>query len=229
MKTQRRLRSRPDNAQAAVDAIGAGDRWPTASTRSRAMQHQLVADGRRHRDQSARSRRNCRRTRAIAPTPTLRRWRKREDRRLYGAGPGQDAAGKEEAARPCVAAMRERSRPGGHSSPYRLREQLPSRCSDRSSRRAASVSSSARRREGRRRVGPRLPRPQHLKARPRRTPSLPHSQPAELRHLGNGANERWPQSFHPYIKPDAQICCIRLSDWLERFKSHLAGIKQTGS
>ena len=27
---------------------------------------------------------------------------------------------------------------GGHSSPYRLRKQLPSRCSDRSSRRAAS-------------------------------------------------------------------------------------------
>ena len=26
----------------------------------------------------------------------------------------------------------------------------------------------------------------------------------------------------PYIKPDARICCIRLSDWLERFKPHLA-------
>jgi hypothetical protein len=29
-------------------------------------------------------------------------------------------------------------------------------------------------------------------------------------------------STQPYIKPDARICCIRLSDWLERFKSHLA-------
>ena len=27
-----------------------------------------------------------------------------------------------------------------------------------------------------------------------RTPSLPHSQPAELRHLGNGATKRWPQA-----------------------------------
>ncbi|MGB3584883.1 MAG: hypothetical protein WBA40_27740, partial [Roseiarcus sp.] len=51
----------------------------------------------------------------------------------------------------------------------------------------------------------------------------PHSQPAELRHLGNGAkNDARKASTQPYIKPDARICCIRLSDWLERFKPHLA-------
>jgi hypothetical protein len=56
--------------------------------------------------------------------------------------------------------MRERIKAGGHSSPYRLRKQLP--------------------------------------------------EPV------------FGQIKQARVKPDARICCIRLSDWLERFKSHLA-------
>ena len=50
-------------------------------------------------------------------------------------------AGEGEGGGARVAAMRERIKAGGHSSPYRLKESsCPSQCSDRSSRRAASVS-----------------------------------------------------------------------------------------
>ena len=52
---------------------GAGDRRPRPR-REAERSTSIGADGRRHRSQSAEPR-NCRRTRAIAPTPTLQRWR----------------------------------------------------------------------------------------------------------------------------------------------------------
>jgi transposase len=64
-----------------------------------------------------------------------------------------------------VAAMREKIKAGGHTSPYRLRKQLPEPVfPDQASARLPPVPL-ARPRQGRLRMGPRLPRPQHLEAR----------------------------------------------------------------
>ena len=67
-----------------------------------------------------------------------------EEREIDGyIAPGRAKhAGEGEGGGARVAAMREKIKAGGHASPYRLRKQLPNRCLDRSSRRAASVSSS---------------------------------------------------------------------------------------
>ena len=60
-----------------------------------------------------------------------------------------------------------------------------------------------------------------LKLAQGRTRPWPHSQPAE-RHLGNGATNDGRKLPPNLTSNGARICCIRLSDWLERFKSHLA-------
>ena len=82
-------------------------------------------------------------------------------------------AGEGEGGGARVAAMRERIKAGGHSSPYRLRKQLPEPVFGqiKAGARLPSVSL-ARRREGRQRVGPRLPRGQYLEVRPGAYPSL---------------------------------------------------------
>ena len=133
-------------------------------------------------------------------------------------------AGEGEGGGARVAAMRERIKAGGHSSPYRLRKQLPE-----------PVFGQIKQARGFRQFLLRgvekvanewgLVCLAHniLKLAQGGPRPWPHSQPAELRHLGNGAtNDGRKASTQPYIKPDARICCIRLSDWLERFKSHLA-------
>ena len=107
------------NAQAAVDATAQvivahgldAKRRPTSVSRSPAVKPIW-----------ARSPRSCRRTPAIAPTPTLRRWRPR-NRGLFRAGAGQ-ARGEGEGGGARVAAMREKIRAGGHEA-YRLRKRLP--------------------------------------------------------------------------------------------------------
>ena len=102
---------------------------------------------------------------------------------------------------------------------------------DQAGARLPSVSL-ARRREGRQRVGPPLPRPQYLEARPGA-----ESVPGRTRNRRSFATSETVQRTmaaqlppQPYIKPDARICCIRLSDWLERFEYPISPrIKQTGS
>ena len=127
-------------------------------------------------------------------------------------------AGEGEGGGARVAAMRERIEAGGHSSPYRLRKQLPE-----------PVFGQIKQARGFRQF---LLRGVEKVANEWGLVCLAHN----LLKLAQGRHdrlsfatsetvqlERWLQSFHPYIKPDARICCIRLSDWLERFKSHLAG------
>ena len=106
------------------------------------------------------SRRNCRRTRAIAGRQPYGDGGTR-DRRLYRAGAGQHA-GEGEGGGVRVAAMREEIKAGGHSSPYRLRKQLPEPVLGQIKQARGFRQFSWRRREGRQRVGPRLPRPQYL-------------------------------------------------------------------
>jgi Transposase DDE domain len=68
-----------------------------------------------------------------------------------------------------VAAMREKISAGGHDTPYRVRKQLPEPVFGQIKQaRGFSSVPDARARQGRPRMGPRLPRPQHAQARPRR-------------------------------------------------------------
>ena len=122
--------------------------------------------------------------------------------------------------------MRERIKAGGHSSPYRLRKQLPEPVFGQIKQTRGFRQFLLR---GIKKVanewGLVSPRPQYLEARPGADPVPGRTpQPAELRHLGNGAtNDGRKASTQPYIKPDARICCIRLSPTgLSGFKSHLA-------
>ena len=111
------------NPQAAVDAT-AQVVSPTASTRSRAIEHQLapMADaieanlGKKPTQLSAG-------TGAFAPTPTLSDGGTR-DRRLYRARAGQARRGGRRRRRPPSPPCAERQRQR-RSSPYRLRKQLP--------------------------------------------------------------------------------------------------------
>ena len=218
------------NAQAAVDAT-AQVIVAHGLDAKQSDQHQLAPMRRRHRSQFGQEADATVGGRGLL----LRRQPCGDggtrDRRLYRAGGGPSTPGKEKAAAPGVAAMRERSRPAGNSSPYRLRKQLPE-----------PVFGQIKQARGFRQFllrgvekvanewGLVCLADNTLESSPKGGPRpLPHSQPAELRHLGNGATNDGRKASTPYIKPDAQICCIRLSDWLERFKSHLAGIKQTGS
>ena len=104
---------------------GAGDRRPRPR-REAERSTSIGADGRRHRSQSGQSssRRNCRRTRAIAPTPTLQRWRNARSTPISRRG-GPSTPGKEKAAAPASPPCAKKFKAGGHSSPYRLRKQLP--------------------------------------------------------------------------------------------------------
>ena len=99
-------------------------------------------------------------------------------------------AGEGEAAAPALPPCAKNRRPGGRSSPYRLRKQLPEPVFGqikqargfrqfllRGVEKVAATSGASV-----------LPRPQYLEAPPRGgLRPMPHSQWAELRHLGNGA------------------------------------------
>ena len=76
-----------------------------------------------------------------------------------------------------------------------------------------------RRREGRQRVGPRLPRPQYLEARPGADPV-----PGRTRNrLSFATSETVQRTMAAKLPPNLTSNRMReLSDWLERFKSHLA-------
>ena len=165
----------------------------------------------------ARSRRNCRWTRAIRRRRPYSDGGTR-DRRLIAPGRPSTREGEGGGAR--VAAMRERMKAGGHSSPYRLRKQLPEPVFGQIKQvRFVSFSCAASRRS--QRVGPRSS-PTISEARPGWTPFLAGLQRAELRHLGNGATNYGRKASTELYQPGSRSCCIRLSDWLERFKSDLA-------
>ena len=102
------------NAQAAVDAT-AQVIVAHGLDAKQSDQHQLAPIADAIEANLGRSRRNCRRTRAIAPTPTLRRWRNR-DRRLYRAGAGQARGGRRRRRRPRRRHAR-KSRPAGAPAP----------------------------------------------------------------------------------------------------------------
>ena len=208
------------NAQAAVDAMAQSDRRPRPR-REAERSNQLARSPTPSKPIWARSRRNCRRTRLIARRQPCGDGGTR-DRRLYRAGRAKHA-GKEKPTRR-VAAMRERIKAGGHSSPYRLRKQPPEPVFGQIKQARGFRQFLLRGVEkvanewGLGRLAHNILKPAQGRIRP-----WPHSQPAKLGHLGNGAtNDGRKASTQPYIKPDARICCIRLSDWLERFKSHLA-------
>ena len=110
------------NAQAAVDAT-AQVIVAHGLDAKQSDQHQLAPSPTPSKPISARSRRNCRRTRAIAPTPTLRRWRNARSTPISRRG-GPSTRGKEKAAAPASPPCA-KIKAGGHSSPYRLRKQLP--------------------------------------------------------------------------------------------------------
>ena len=146
------------------------------------------------------------------------------DRRLYSSAPGwAKHAGEGEGGGARVAAMR-KNQGWWALQPLPLKK-AAARAGVRTDQAGARLPVSLR---GVEKVanerGLRPPGPhKYSEARPGRTRPWPHSQLAELRHLGNGAtNDARKASTQPYIKPDARICCIRLSDWLERLKPHLA-------
>ena len=118
-----------------------------------------------------------------------------------------------------VAAMRAKIKADGHASPYRLRKQLPEPVFGqiKQARQLPPVPL-ARRREGRRRMGPRLPRPQCLEAgpgadfvpgRPRnrmshrqsRTKALPER---VLRHHLGQKSQEWPETPPKALRPPSK-------------------------
>ena len=154
------------NAQAAVDAeaqvivahgLDAKLKRPASTD----------ADGRRGRSQHGpQTQAGLGRRRLLFATPISRRWRAR-DRRLHRAGrakhPTEGEGGSDR-----VAAMREKIKAGGHESPYRLRKQLPEPVFGQIKQARGFRQFLLRgARQGRQRVGPRLPRPQYAEARPR--------------------------------------------------------------
>ena len=208
------------NAQAAVDAT-AQVIVAHGLDAKQSDQHQL-RDGRRHRSQSGQEAdRNCRRSRSSAATQPYGDGGTRYRRQIARCGPS--TPGKDKRWRP--RRRHARKNQGRRAlQPLPLKKQLPEPVFGQIKQAAASVSSLAWRREGRQRAG--LVCLAHnisklAQGGPRPWPS---SQPAQLRHLGNGAtNDGRQASTQSYIKPDARICCIRLSDWLARFESHPAG------
>ena len=136
-------------------------------------------------------------------------------------------AGEGEGGGARVAAMRERIKAGGHSSPYRLRKQLPE-----------PVFGQIKQARGFRQF---LLRGVEKVANEWGLVCLAHNilklagadpVPGRTRNRLSFATSETVQRtmaaklHQPYIKPDARICCIRLSDWLERFKSHLPGLSR---
>ena len=106
--------------------------------------------------------------RLSAPKPTLRRSRNARSHAYIATGPGQARGrGRSNVAGHSSPPCAENSRSPGTRSPYRLSKQIARAGlrTDQAGARLPSVSL-ARRREGRQRVGPRLPRPQYLEARP---------------------------------------------------------------
>ena len=124
------------NAQAAVDAT-AQVIVAHGLDAKQSDQHQLTPIADAIEAYWARSRSNCRLTPSIAPTPTLRRWRSAASTPI-SRRVGPSTQGKEKAAAPASPPSARRSRPA--ATPARTAS-CPSRCSDRSSRRAGSVSS----------------------------------------------------------------------------------------
>ena len=159
------------NAQAAVDAT-AQVIVAHGLDAKQSDQHQFGADGRRHRSQSGQEADATVGGRGLL----LRRQPYGDggtrDRRLYRAGAGQARRGRRRRRRP-------RRRHARKNQGRRALQPLPLKKAaaragvrtDQAGARLPSVSL-ARRREGRQRVGPRLPRPQYLKLAQGRTPSL---------------------------------------------------------
>ena len=157
------------NAQAAVDATS-----PVIVAHGldakHSDQHQLAPIADAIEATSSRSPRGCRRTPAIAPTPTLRRWSDARSTPLSRRG-GPSTLRKEKAAarrrrrrahrRP--ARENQRRRPRKPLSPEEATARAGVR-PDQAGARLAPVPD-ARRRESRRRSGPRPPRPQPPEAR----------------------------------------------------------------
>ena len=200
------------NAQAAVDAT-AQVIVAHGLDAKQSDQHQSVADRRRHRSQSGQEADATVGGRGLS----LRRQPCGDggtrDRRLHRAGAGEARRGRRRRRRR-VAAMRERIKAGG--TPARpLKKQLPELVfgqikQARGFRQLLCAASRRSPTSGASSASPTISR-----SSPRGGPRpWPHSQPARASPPRKRCNERWPQSFHPYIKPDARICCIQLSDWL---------------
>ena len=103
------------NAQAAVDAT-AQVIVAHGLDAKQSDQHQLRRWPTPSKPIWARSRRNCRRTRAIAPTPTLQRWRNARSTPISRRG-GPSTPGKEKAAAPASPPCAKELRPAGTPAP----------------------------------------------------------------------------------------------------------------
>ena len=118
-------------------------------------------------------------------------------------GAGQARRGRRR-RRPPRCRLRKKSRPAGAPAPTAQESGCPSRCSDRSTGAGfRQLSCAASRRSPTSRALVSLAR-DILKLARGRTRPVPHSQSANFA-TWKRCNERWPQSYHPYIKPDARI------------------------
>ena len=151
------------NAQAAVDAT-AQVIVAHGLDAKQSDQHQLAPMAHAIEANLGKKRRNCRRTRAIAPTPTLQRWRNARSTPISRrAGQARrEGEGGAPASPPCA---KNQGRRALQPLPLKKAAARAGVRTDQAGARLPSVSL-ARRREGRQRVGPRLPRPQYLEARP---------------------------------------------------------------
>ena len=191
------------NAQAAVDAT-AQVIVAHGLDAKQSDQHQLAPIADAIEANLARSRRNCRRTRAIAPTPTLRRWRNARSTPISRRG-GPSTRGKERAAPASPPCAKNQGRRALQPLPLKKAAARAGVRTDQAGARLPSVSL-ARRREGRQRVGPRLPRPQYLEARRGRTPS-----PCRTRNrLSFATSETVQRTMAAKLPPLHQTGCANL-------------------